>query len=204
MSAIQLNKKGYCVSSLISQPGRTGTEIAARVEGMDKNLDMYLKELRERQIESGGTGRVVVFVNYGINADTSPTAALAYTNAADRIKTRMQARWVATGGSIANLAFIFAPSHPVTSSSGLPWNSSRATVVTSASAWATANQNDNSGTCVVDGGIQYTSTKLTIGVAPSGTMYDGGGQSHLNATTTSGSNGYDAFAGAIFSSLMSA
>lgn len=204
MSAIQLNKKGYCVSNLMNQAGRTGTEIAARVEGMDKNLDMYLKELRERQIESGGTGRVVVFVNYGINADTSPTAALAYTNASDRIKTRIQARWVATGGSIANLAFIFAPSHPVTSSSGLPWNSSRATVVTSASAWATANQNDNSGTCVVDGGIQYTSTKLTIGVAPSGTMYDGGGQSHLNATTTSGSNGYDAFAGAIFSSLMSA
>jgi ankyrin repeat protein len=204
MSAIQLNKKGYCVSNLMNMSGRTGTEIAARVEGMDKNLDMYLKELRERQIESGGTGRVVVFVNYGINSDTSPTVSLAYTNAADRIKTRIQARWVATGGNIANLAFIFAPSHPVPAASVTPWDTNRATVVTSAISWAIANQNDNSGTCVVDGGIQYTSTKLTIGVAPSGTMYDGGGQSHLNATTTSGSNGYDAFAGAIFSSLMSA
>ena len=207
MSAIQLNKKGYCVSNLMTMDGRTGTELAARVEGMDKNLDMYLKELRERQIEAGGTGRVVVFVNYGINADTSPTASLAYTNAADRIKTRIQARWVATGGSIANLAFIFAPSHPVTTSSGLPWKTNRAAVVTSASAWATANQNDNSGTCVVDGGIQYTSTKLNIGTGPSGSMYGSTGaepQAHLNATTTSGSNGYDAFAGAIFSLLMSA
>jgi len=202
MSAIQLNKKGYCVSSLISQSGRTGTELAARVEGMDKNLNMYFKELRERQIESGGTGKVIVFVNYGINADTSPTAALAYTNAAARIRDRIKERWVVSGGNAENLAFVFAPSHPVTTSSGLAWNTSRAAVVSAANAWAVANI-DNSGTCVVDGGLKYTSTKLTIGTGPSGRMYEAGAESHLNATTTSGSNGYDAFAGAIFNSLLS-
>lgn len=202
MSAIQLNKKGYCVSNLMNMSGRTGTEIAARVEGMDKNLDMYLKELRERQIESGGSGRVVVFVNYGINDDPSPTAALAYTNAADRIKNRIKNRWEKTGGNASNLAFIFAPSHPVTTSSGLTWNTSRAAVVTAANQWAIANM-DDSGTCVVDGGVKYTSTKLTIGVAPSGRLYEAGAESHLNGTTSSGSNGYDAFAGAIFNSLLS-
>jgi hypothetical protein len=204
MSVIQLSKKGYSISNLTYSGGLTGTNLADRIEGMDKNLDLYFKELRERQIEATGTGRVIVFVNYGINVDTSPTVALAYTNAADRIKTRIQARWVATGGSIDNLAFIFAPSHPVTSASGLAWETNRATVVTAAGAWAITNSNDNSGTCVVDGGVKYTSTKLLIGVAPSGTMYDAGGQSHLNATELSGSNGYDAFAGAIFSLLMSA
>lgn len=204
MSVIQLNKNGYSVSNLTYSGGLNGKKLADRIEGMDKNLDLYLKELRERQIAAGGSGRVLVFINYGINTDTSPTAALAYTDAADRLKARIQARWVVTGGSINNLAFIFAPSHPVTSASGLAWETNRATVVTAAGAWAITNSNDNSGTCVVDAGIQFTATKLTNGIAPSGTMYDSGGQSHLNATTTSGSNGYDAFAGAIFNSLMSA
>ena len=205
MSAIQLNKKGYCVSNLMTHDGRTGTELAARVEGMDKNLNMYFKELRERQIESGGTGRVIVFVNYGINEDTSPTAALAYTDAAARIRDRIKARWVVSGGNVENLAFVFAPSHPVTSTSGLTWKTNRAAVVSAANAWAVANI-DNSGTCVVDGGLKYTSTKLNIGTGPSGSMYASTGaepQAHLNATTTSGSNGYDAFAGAIFNSLLS-
>jgi hypothetical protein len=171
---------------------------------MDKVLDMYLKEIRARQIESGGIGRAIIFASFGINSDLSPTPSLAFTNAADRIKARIQQRWIVAGGSIDNLAFIFAPSHPVPTGTVTPWDVNRATVVTNSGAWAITNNNDNSGTCVVNAGIQCTSTKLTKGMAPSGTMYDGGGQSHLNATTTSGSNGYDAFIGAIFNSLMSA
>lgn len=203
-SIIQRSKIGYAVSNLIYHGGINGTGLADRLEGMDKVLDMYLKEIRARQIESGGIGRAIIFASFGINSDLSPTPSLAFTNAADRIKARIQQRWIVAGGSIDNLAFIFAPSHPVPAGTVTPWDVNRATVVTNTGAWAITNNNDNSGTCVVDAGIQCTSTKLTKGMAPSGTMYDGGGQSHLNATTTSGSNGYDAFIGAIFNSLMSA
>lgn len=207
-SAIQKNKKGYCTTNLTYHGGATGTMLADRIEGADKVLDMFLKELRERQNEAGGSGRVLVFVNYGINSDTSPTAALAYTNAADRIKARIVSRWILTGGSVDQLAFVFVPSHPVTSGAVTPWDSNRAGVVTAATSWAQGNANDGTGTCLFDIAVPYPNVKLTKGPAPSGTFYDGSGASeaHLNGATTSADiafrNGYDAVAGAMCAALL--
>jgi hypothetical protein len=203
-SVIERSKLGYSVSNLTYHGGNNGTGLADRIEGMDKNLDLYLKEIRERQVEAGGSGRVIVFVSYGINTDLSPTPEAAWTNAADRIKARIQARWVSTGGSLANLAFMFVPSHSVPSGTVSPWDVNRTSVVGAAGAWATSNLNDGSGTCVIDSNTQYTSVKLTKGPAPAGSLYDSGGQAHLNGTTSSGLNGYDAVTGAVFNTMLAA
>ena len=203
-SVIERSKLGYSVSNLTYHGGATGTMLADRIEGMNKNLDLYLKELRERQIAAGGSGRLIVFVSYGINSDLSPTPEAAWTNAADRIKARIQARWTATGGSLANLAFMFVPSHAVPSGTVSPWDVNRSSVVSTAQTWATTKLNDGSGTCVIDSAAQYSSIKLTKGPAPSGSLYDGGGQAHLNGTVVSGLNGYDAVTGAVFNTMLAA
>jgi hypothetical protein len=203
-SVIERSKLGYSVNNLIYHGGATGTMLADRIEGMDKNLDLYLKEIRERQIEAGGSGRVIVFVNYGINSDVSPTPGAAWTNAADRIKARIQARWTSIGGSLENVAFMFVPSHAVPSGSVSPWDTNRSSVVSAAQTWAITNRNDGSGTCVIDSGVQYSDIKLTKGPSPAGSLYDSGGQSHLNGTTVSGLNGYDAVTGAVFNTMLAA
>ncbi|NBV89697.1 MAG: hypothetical protein EBR88_09345, partial [Betaproteobacteria bacterium] len=55
---------------------------------------------------------------------------------------------------------------------------------------------------VVDIAQNYPSNRLLNGTAPAGSLYDGGGQAHLNYSTTTQLNGYDAVAGSIVSSLL--
>lgn len=195
-SVIRRSFKGFCVNNLIYDGGKSTTRIADRIDAMDQLLDAYLKELRERQIEAGGSGRVLIFVNTGINGpDTSST----WPTAAARIVARIQQRWAATLGAINNLAFVFSVTHPT--NSGLPWDTARAAVADAANSWGTSNGGNN--ITVVDIGQNYPAVKLSKGSAPSGSLYDGGGQAHLNYSTTTQSNGYDAVAGNIITSLMS-
>ena len=202
-SVIGRNRKGYSASNLIGHGGITGTGLASRIEGMDKVLDMYLKEIRERQVEAGGSGRVIIFVNYGINTDSSPTVADAWINAANRIKTRILARWQSTGGSASNIAFIFSPSHPIPAAAALGWVTNRAPVMAAAASWGSTNANDGSGTCVLDIESHYSITKLEKGSAPTGTLYSAGPDyAHLSGVTNSGLNGFDAVVGAMFNSLL--
>ena len=197
-------KKGYSVTNLTTSDGRSTTQIADRVEGMDKVLDALLKELRERQVAATGSGRLIVFVNSGVNgAETANT----WTAATERIRNRIATRWVSTGGDVSQLAFVFTVTHqlaPTYSGSGSSWIAARATVSPAANTWATTNANDGYGSCVVDTSVSFDYFELTNGSTPNGTMYSivATDQIHLNSSFSSRSNGYDGVSGAIFSTLL--
>ena len=202
-SVIGRNRKGFSISNLTGHGGLNGTQLADRIEGCDKVLDMYLKEIRDRQIEAGGSGRVIVFANYGINTDSTPTPAEAWTNAAARIKARFLQRWLLIGGSQSSIAFILTPSHPVPAAAAIGWVTNREPVVAAATAWGAANSGDGTGTCVIDLGTSYSITKLEKGSGPTGSLYSAGPDyAHLSGVTNSGLNGFDAVCGAMFNSLM--
>ena len=197
-------KKGYSVTNWTTSDGRTTTQLADRIEGMDKVLDALLKELRERQVAATGSGRLIVFVNSGVNgAETAGT----WTAATERIRNRIATRWASTGGDAAKLAFVFTVTHqlaPTYTGSGSSWIAARATVSPAANAWATTNTNDGYGSCVVDTSVLFDYVELTNGSTPNGTMYTNtsSDQMHLNSSFSSRSNGYDGVSGAIFSTLL--
>lgn len=193
--------KGYAVNPLIYDGGKKTGDLADRVEGMGNLLDSYLKELRARQIASGGSGRLLVYVNSGIN---QPETAAQWTAAADRIVNRITERWVSGGGSRSNLAFVFTITHPCTVD---PWLSSRPALATNANQYAQTRTSSN--ISVVDIAVAYPAYKLLNGSQPAGRLYSSIGgteaeqQAHLTFATNTQANGYDAVAGSVMMSLMS-
>jgi hypothetical protein len=202
-SVIRPNFKGYAVNCLNYFGGLTTTQVAEKIEDCDKMLDAYLKEIRERQIGAtpgtAGTGRVLVFCNTGVNGpDTSTT----WTAGAQRIIDRITARWISTGGTPANLAFVFTVTHPTTDVS-VTWTANRAAVATAANSYAQAN------------GTAYNLAVFDIAAALPGltmlrySMYDSGGQAHLTkvaippATVTTATDGYETIIKAVVNSLTS-
>jgi len=193
--------KGYAVNPLIYDGGKKTGELADRVEGMGSLLNSYLKELRERQIASGGSGRLLVYINSGIN---QPETAEQWTAAADRIVDHITERWQAEGGSQSNLAFVFTITHPCTVD---PWLSARPALAANANQYAQARISSN--ISVVDIAAAYPGYKLLNGSTPSGRLYSSIGadeaaqQAHLTFATNTQANGYDAVAGSVMMSLMS-
>jgi len=206
-SIIKKSTKGYSVSNFTTSDGRTTAQIYTILGNMDKMLNAFLKEIRERQVIAGGSGRAIVWLNSGINGDT----AADWTNNAGLIRDLIAARWVAEGGNLGNLAFIMSVSHPVVTYNN--WSTDRPGVAAAANTWATTNTNDGNGVCVVDIAVKYPIAKLSSGsnpyVATNGYL-DSGGQQHLNATYSEAinqnaiirGNGYDAIAGAILSAVI--
>ena len=197
-SIIRTSKKGYSVTNLTTSDSRTMVALADRIEGCGLLLDAFLSEIHNRQKEAGGSGRVLVFVNGGINGDT----ATNWTSAADRIVARIKNRWP---GSMSNLSFVFTVSHPMTSSyvgSGNAWVTGRAAVSAAANNWGLINVGNNA--CVVDINVKYPPIKLQKGSTPTGLMYANlsSDQLHLNSSFTSRSNGYDAVVGSIANSIL--
>lgn len=152
--------KGYCVSNLIYDGGKTSSQIADRVEAMGSTatslMGSYLKELRERQIAAGGSGRVVIWNNTGVNG---PDTGTAFVNAMTRIRNAFSTVWVALGYPKIDLAFIFSVSHPQISGSSAENN--LITQRTSANNWAEKNKNDNNNVTVVDISKMFTYTEMT-------------------------------------------
>lgn len=156
-SVIEL-KKGYCVSNMIYDGGKTTAQLADRVEGMGilagNLLPTYLKELKERQIAAGGTGRVIVWCNSGVNG---PDTGAVYTLNVERIKQAFKSAWLANGFDLGNLAFIFSVTHPIDPSAQ---ETTLISTRTAANAWASTNAGDGTGTCVVDISALWTYSKL--------------------------------------------
>ena len=156
-SIIRKNFKGYAVSNLIYWGGATAENLATYVSGIGKNLESYLKEIRERQIEAGGSGRAIIKVMSGINqstddADGSKKSATGIA-AWQSIKTTVSNAWVAMGGSLENLAFIFEMSQPYAftyNSIFNSWNQRREIRIREANTWADNYAGDGNGACVVD------------------------------------------------------
>lgn len=202
-SVIRTNKKGYCVTNLTTSDGQSTTQIATLLENLDKGLDSFLSELRLRQVAAGGSGRVLVFVNTGVNGSETGSS---WTAAANRIVERIVARWLSTGGNAGQLAFMFSLSVPQTSTysgSGNAWRTARASVASAAQAWASANTYAN--TMYVEIESSYPAWRIANGWNNT-TYYSNASTDQLHLTSTSPfastANGYDAIAGSIIASAL--
>ena len=146
--------------------------------------NMLLKETRERQIAAGGTGRVLICIQGGVNSgDWSPSNPAAAITAVESIKTSLKAQWAALGYAATDLYFLFMVSHPFDAGDG------------SLNALRTYAQ------------TYYTNSTDTVFVnlneiAPyekilSNNWYDNGGNAHLDEAT----RGYEAISSAIVNNI---
>jgi hypothetical protein len=96
--------KGFAVHTHAYQSGETSTEIAGVITGAPTSaLKPWLQEMRERQIATTGTGRVLLFMHSGINgADTPATWTTAHINTWNRYKQA----WTELGYSLNDLAIV--------------------------------------------------------------------------------------------------
>ena len=174
-SIIRTAYKGFCVSVLNYFGGATTESLATTLVSMPKYLEAYLKELRERQIIAGGSGRVVWWHNSGINGAESGSS---WTTNAAIIRDAVYNVWVTVLGYPAqDLAFVMSVTHPtVAGDPGAdPWSTSRAATSTAVSAWAAANANDGKNVTVVDIASILTAAQIKsrnlYSVLPNNTLY---------------------------------
>lgn len=108
-SIIRKNKKGFSVTNLVYAAGRTSEELFNMVVMTGGLKNIYLKELRERQIEAGGTGRVIIWCNSGVNG---PDQGDAWNDAMTGISNAFSVVWAELGYPAEDLAFVFSVTHP--------------------------------------------------------------------------------------------
>lgn len=160
-------RKGFSVSNLVYYGGATVTQIADKIVDADNVVTSFLKELRQRQIEGGGTGRVIVWCNSGVNG---PANGATWTTQMERIRDKFVEKWALLAFPPADLAFVMSVSHPqAPGATETTLQETRAT----ANSWATGA---GYGVCVVDISKLYSYSDLS-----NRRLY----QSYLNAQATS-------------------
>ena len=96
-------EKGWAVQSHAYQSGDDSTRIYNILFNTTTWLEYQLKEIRERQISAGGTGRVLLFFHSGINGgDTGST----WTDAHNGVWKRYKIAWATLGYPATDLAII--------------------------------------------------------------------------------------------------
>ena len=96
--------KGWSVHSRGYQSGGTSTDIGSTYNNLTPSATaFYLKEIRERQIAAGGTGRVMLFVHSGVNG--SETGA-RWTAAHKTIWNHYKTSWNGLGYPASDLAIV--------------------------------------------------------------------------------------------------
>lgn len=180
-SISRINTKGYSVTSISHHGGANMDTVASNVSLGNTLVRQYLREARLRQISCGGTGRVIVAIQGGINAGVNPWA----TSAASFFTT-CRTEWAALGYPSSDLACLGWVSHQTASSDTL--TSERTSSITLG----------NSGSCtIVDTTAFVTFNDINTGGGSGTTWYDSGGNSHLTAA------GYQAIGGRIIAALLS-
>lgn len=185
-SIIRRSTKGFAHTNVMRDPGKSTTQLADRIEAMDKLLDVYLRESKDRQIEAGGTGNVVVVITSGINGSETSSS---FTTNTQRIIDRIKARWSVVSGDASKLAFIVVPTHPVTATINT-WTANRSGILSDANSWAAGQ----SGVCVYDIAVSYPAATID-----SNGWYAGSGSSQAHLTNT----GYSTICSALINNLVS-
>jgi len=151
-SLIRRSYKGFAFNNFMYDSGAPTTRLADRSSQMGLLLDVKLRELRNRQIDAGGSGNVVVIVYSGINGSEN---ASTYITQASNIVSTWKSKWSSIGGDPTRIAFVFVPTHPITTSIN-NWLSDRAAIVSAANSWAANTQ----GVCVFDIDKHYTGAQI--------------------------------------------
>ena len=112
-SSVYCARKGAAVSCFDWHNSGGIGEIAADVTGLaDATIVTYLKEIRDRQIAAGGSGRIAIFVNasfcqYGLcNVDVNN-----WRNKFIDIKNKIEGAWLGAGNSLDNIVFVSMVPH---------------------------------------------------------------------------------------------
>lgn len=98
--------KGYAVTCINHHGGANMDTVVSNVAQAATIISQYLKEARARQIACGGTGRVIVCIQGGINAGVNPWG----TSAQSFFQT-CATQWSALGFPVDDLAFLGFVSH---------------------------------------------------------------------------------------------
>jgi hypothetical protein len=153
--------KGYSVTNLTYYSGRTTAEIASDMASNTTLIRATLRELRQRQTSAGGSGRVLVLTQSGINDGAT---GATYTTNLDSIISVFRTEWTALGYPSDDLAFLITSTHPTPNSTGGEnWFGNRPIFNTNAKAWATASINDGRNITYCDFEAFRTATQLSAG-----------------------------------------
>ena len=113
LHSIRRDGRGWASQPLNYHGGATMTAVAQDVANVPiESRQTWLRELVDRQVASGGSGRLIVWIQGGVNADVGTPAS--WGAAVVTIKSAVEAAWSAIGGSPDNLTFVAMVSHPVT------------------------------------------------------------------------------------------
>lgn len=110
-SVIKPNTKGFSVSTYLHfSGGVTNNQIKTAVnETKNSTLKIILKELRERQQRCGGSGRVLIFTNSGVNGNE---LASNFITGINEIYEAVKFAWEANGFPLKDLAFVSTTTAP--------------------------------------------------------------------------------------------
>ena len=142
--SVYRKSKGFAVHSHAYQSGANTTEISNVISSTaNSNISLLLREIRERQIAAGGSGRVLLWVHSGVNgADTTTT----WTNGHKAIWEKYKTVWSSLGYPASDLAVVSIVTPPQNSNDTSGSGATLADVRTAANSMAI----DNSDMCVVD------------------------------------------------------
>lgn len=131
--------KGFAVTNFSYYSGRNTQDLAADISSNSVLLRATLKELRQRQIASGGSGRVMVYFNSGIN-DGATSAT--YTTHLSTFVTAVKAAWSAESFPANDLAILITSTHPTPNSiGGEAWFANRPGFNSAAQSWVVGQTN---------------------------------------------------------------
>ena len=105
-----VRKRGFAVTQIQNYGGATTTTLVDGITGAGGTLRTYLREIRERQLLTGGNPRVVIWLNSGVNG--GPAVASNWTDGASDLRDAARAAWASLGYEPTDLAFLFSVSHP--------------------------------------------------------------------------------------------
>jgi hypothetical protein len=183
--SVYRERKGFAVNMLQYYGGRQTGQMANTfdtAEGL-ATIKTYLKELRQRQIAAGGSGRVLVFTNTGIN-DANAAVINVYDLNANKLIGVFNNAWAQLGYPMSDLAFVVSVTHPTQADDanqaiGRSLGKSRVAF------------GSNGQVAFVDLNQIAPNSALVAG-----SFYDGAGNSHLTA------NGYAAVGNLLIPSLL--
>lgn len=167
--------KGFAVQNLHSYSGASSTTISTDIANSGNSgsemLDNYLYSLYQRQVACGGSGRVLIHFNAGINNGGDSFAT--WKASAEAIQSRCRQAWAAWGLDSSLLGFCMEVTHPL--DTGFPtYEANMKLARAGANGWA-GSQSD---TIVNDLSLLYKASEMTANG-----YYDsaGAGEAHLSS-----------------------
>jgi hypothetical protein len=124
------NQSGYSLGGLYNDQVRAGPAAS------NNTILNYFKEYYTRQIKAGGSGRVCVVIEGGVNADSSPSATVDYTK---NMVTLLTSEWARAGLPSDKLTFLCMNTWEGTP--GSSWTTNLPSIAGDMSAYAKTNGN---------------------------------------------------------------